>query len=190
MRHTLRAALLLAAIATDAGAQQPARITRLEFGPVPSDGSGITISVVGSGQCVYTIDFGDGTTERRTVTLPDRLQHGYNEDSAYDVVATPEAPCEGVARARLDIRSMTQGISRLTVEPGASTDAPEIVVNVEGRGTCRVVMDFGDGKTETIEAALPSKVSHVYGAPGAYELRATAEDPCRGDLRVKVDVKR
>lgn len=190
MRRTLGSALVIAAFATAATAQTTPRITRIEFGPPPSDGGGITISIVGSGQCTYTIDFGDGTTERRTATLPDRLEHGYKADNSYDVVATPEAPCEGVARARLDIRPIKQGIWRLTVEPGAATDAPEVTVNVEGRGTCTVLMDFGDGKTQKLEGALPAKVNHTYGSPGTYELRATAESPCQGDLRLKVDVRR
>jgi hypothetical protein len=190
MQRTVAVALLLAACAATVTAQKGGRITRLEFGPAPPDGGGISIAVVGSGECTYTIDFGDGTTERRSATLPDRLQHGYKEDNAYDVVATPEAPCEGVARARLDIRPLKAGISRLTAEPGAATDAPEVIVHVEGRGTCTVLMDFGDGKTQTLEGPLPAKVNHTYGAPGSYELRATAESPCQGDVRLKVDVRR
>jgi PKD repeat protein len=51
-------------------------------------------------------------------------------------------------------------------------------------------MDFGDGKTQKVEGSLPAKVSHTYGAPGNYELRATAERPCQGDIRMKVDVRR
>ena len=190
MHRSTGAALLFVALASAAAAQTKPRITRIEFGPPPADGGGITIAVVGSGECSYMIDFGDGTTERRTATLPDKLQHGYKEDNTYDVVATPETPCEGVARARIDIRPMKEGISRLTVDAGPATDAPEIVVNVEGRGTCTVLIDFGDGETQKLEGALPAKVSHTYGAPGTYELRATAESPCQGDLRVKVDVRR
>ena len=190
MQRIIGAGLIVGVVATSAFAQEAARITRLEFGPATSDASGIAISVVGSGECAYSIDFGDGSSERRKATLPDRLQHGYKEDAAYEVVATAESPCEGVARARLDIRAMKQGISRLTVEAGPSTDAPEVIVNIEGRGTCAVMMDFGDGKTQKVEGALPAKVSHVYGAPGSYEVRATADEPCQGDIRVKVDVRR
>jgi len=190
MQRTVVLGLVVAAFAATAAAQDAGRITGLEFGPAPPEGGGITISVVGSGRCAYTIDFGDGTTERRSATLPDRLQHGYKEDNAYDVTATPEAPCEGVARARLDIRSLKEGISRLTVEPGPATDAAEVIVNVEGRGKCTVLIDFGDGKSQKLEAALPARVNHTYGEPGSYELRATADRPCQGDLRVKVDVRR
>jgi hypothetical protein len=95
-----------------------------------------------------------------------------------------------VARARLDIRPIKEGIWRLSVEPGPSAEAPEVIVNVEGRGTCKVLLDFGDGKQQTLDGALPAKATHRYGGPGSYELHATAESPCRGDLRLNIDVSR
>lgn len=189
MQRTFVTAILLAA-AAGAAAQTTPRITRIEFSPAASENGGIIISIVGTGQCTYTVDFGDGTTERRTAALPDRFEHAFNADREYTVVATPEAPCEGVARAHLDIRAIKQGIWQLSVEAGPAAEAPEVIVNVEGRGTCTVLLDFGDGKQQKLEGALPAKVSHTYGAPGSYELRATAESPCRGDVRLNIDVKR
>jgi hypothetical protein len=185
----LATAVVLPLVVAVAAAQTTSRITRIEFSPASDDG-GIGITILGSGQCTYTIDFGDGTTDRRTATLPDKLQHTFKADGEYTVVATPEAPCEGVARARLDIRAIKQGIWRLSVEPGPSTEAPEVIVNVEGRGKCSVLLDFGDGKQQKLEGELPAKASHVYGAPGTYELHAMAESPCRGDVRLSIDVKR
>ena len=67
----------------------------------------VLISLLGSGECAYTMDYGDGNTERRTATLPDEMRHAYEADNEYSVVATPEAPCEGTARARLDIRAIS-----------------------------------------------------------------------------------
>ncbi len=67
----------------EAGQSTP-RITRIEFSPVPDEeGGGIMISLLGSGQCAYTIDYGDGKTERRTATLPDRMRHEYAPDKQY-----------------------------------------------------------------------------------------------------------
>ena len=189
MPRPIVTAAFLVLVAITAAAQPTSRITRIEFSPATDDG-GIGITIVGSGQCTYTIDFGDGTTDRRTATLPDQLQHTFKADGEYTVVATPEAPCEGVARAKLDIRAIKDGIWRLSVEPGPSTEAPEVIVNVEGRGNCSVLLDFGDGKQQKLDGELPAKVAHVYGAPGSYELHAAAESPCRGDLRLAIDVKR
>jgi hypothetical protein len=190
MQRIIGSALVLGLVAGTAAAQSTPRITRIEFSPAPPEGGGIVITVVGSGQCTYTIDYGDGTTERRSASLPDRVEHAYKADNEYTVVATPEPPCEGVVRARLDIRPIKEGIWRLSVEPGPSTEAPEVIVTVEGRGTCTVRLEFGDGKEQKLEGALPAKVTHRYGAAGSYELHAIAESPCRGDLRLNIDVSR
>ena len=192
MRRTGRLSVLaFTAIVSLAATQTPSRITRIEFSPAPEgEEAGIDISLLGSGSCTYTLDFGDGKTERRTATLPDRTRHPYAADSAYTVVATPEAPCEGTARARLDIRAIMRGIWRVTVEPGPATDAPEIVATIDGRGSCAVTLDFGDGTKQKVEGTLPAKSSHKYEKAGSYELHATTEDPCRGEVRLKVDVRR
>jgi hypothetical protein len=190
MRRLGYVALLLLASAVLTAAQPP-RITRIEFRPAPEDdGGGVIITLLGSGQCSYTIDYGDGTNERRTAELPDEMRHAYRADNEYSLVATPDLPCEGTARARLDIRAIRQGIWRVTVVPGPSTERPEIEATVEGRGECAVALDFGDGAQQRIEGTLPLKVTHAYAKEGAYELRAAAEAPCRGDLRLQVEVRR
>jgi hypothetical protein len=182
---------ILLAAGTAIGAAQPARITRIEFRPAPEeDGGGVLISLQGSGECAYTIDFGDGNTERRTATLPDEMRHAYEADSEYSVVATPEAPCEGTARARLDIRAIRRGIWKVTVVPGPSTEVPEIAATVEGRGDCAVMLDYGDGRQDRLEGTLPFKATHPYEKEGAYELHAAAEAPCRGEVRLQIDVRR
>ncbi|MBA3296046.1 MAG: hypothetical protein H0U19_03860, partial [Acidobacteria bacterium] len=111
MRNLYVLALLLASGWAGATAQEPARITRIEFRPATqAEGTGIVISLLGSGRCTYSIDYGDGKSEPRTAQLPDRVQHAYAGDGEYVVVATPEAPCEGVARATISLRSIERGI--------------------------------------------------------------------------------
>jgi hypothetical protein len=191
MRRGSILGILVVAACTTIGAAQPPRITRIEFRPAPEeDGGGVLISLLGSGECAYTMDFGDGNTERRTATLPDEMRHGYEADNEYSVVATPEAPCEGTARARLDIRAIRRGIWKVTVVPGPSTEVPEIAATIEGRGDCAVTLDYGDGRQDRLEGALPLKATHPYEKEGAYELRAAAEAPCRGDVRLQIDVRR
>jgi hypothetical protein len=111
MRLSALCVFLLAAtvvVAQQPAAQQPTpRITRVEFTPARADeGGGVFISLIGTGTCTYTLDYGDGTSDRRTAQLPDRVQHKYPGDGEYLVVATPDAPCEGVARAKIDIRAI------------------------------------------------------------------------------------
>jgi hypothetical protein len=187
--YTLAAFVVTSILAASAARAQP-RITRIEFTPATADeGGGVWIGLLGTGTCTYGIEFGDGQTERRTADLPDRMRHVYEADKAYDVVATPEAPCEGVARAKLDVRPVTQGIWGLKVEPAGSTDSPAIVLTIDGRGTCTVTLEFGDGKQEKVEGALPARVNHTYPSTGSYDITARTEAPCRGEARVNVDVR-
>ena len=188
----LSCALLIVSLVTilPAEAQTP-QITRIEFTPAPLEqGGGVLIGILGSGRCAYQIEFGDGTSERRNADLPDRMQHSYAVDQEYAVVATPEAPCEGIARARIDVRAITRGIWRITVEPGPSTEAAEVIVTIEGRGVCVVNLDFGDARTLRLEGTFPQRVTHTYPSAGTYEIHAVAETPCRGENRLKVDVRR
>lgn len=190
MRQTGILVLLIAASAALSGAQ-PARITGIEFRPVAEDqGGGVLITLQGTGSCAYTLDYGDGQTERRSAALPDEVRHRYQADNEYLVVATPEAPCEGVARARINIRAIRRGIWKVTVAPGPSTVQPEIAATVEGRGECAVTLDYGDGRRDRLEGTLPLHATHAYEKAGAYTLRAAAEAPCEGDVQVQIDVRR
>ena len=185
--------LVLAAAAVFASAdaqEQPARMTRIEFRPATQqEGSGLIISLIGTGRCTYTIDFGDGKSEQRTAELPDHVQHSY-PDGEFTVVATPQAPCEGVARAKVDVRAINRGIWSLSGEPGPATDALELLVTVHGRGACTVTLDYGDSASEKFDATLPTTRSHKYANPGTYELKATTVEPCRGEAGMRAEIKR
>lgn len=172
-----------------AAAQEQPRITRIDFRPATvEEGGGIHITLVGTGHCTYTIDFGDGQSERRTADLPDHLRHPYSPDKAYDVVATPEPPCEGVARARVDVRGIERGIWRVLAELASAT-APEVVVTIDGKGACTVFVDYGDGQSEKHDVTLPAKVNHKYLKGGSYEIHARTQEPCRGEGRVRIEIK-
>lgn len=171
--------------------QQAPRIERIEFRPATTEeGGGMLISLLGSGRCTYSLEFGDGKSETRTAQLPDRVQHTYPGDGEYEVVATPQPPCQGVARAKIDIRSIERGIWGLSAEPGPSTEALELIVTVRGQGTCSVTLDLGDGNSQKFEATLPTTRTHKYANPGTYHLKATTVEPCRGSAEMKVDIKR
>ena len=169
-------AVFLIAAAVVTAQQQAGRITRIEFTPGKADeGGGVFISLVGKGSCSYTLDYGDGKSERRTAELPDRVHHSYPGDGEYLVVATPDAPCEGVARAKLDVRAINRGIWGLTAEAGPDTPNGEMLITIAGRGECAVTMDYGDGTVDKLTVTLPATRSHKYGKAGTYELKAAAE---------------
>ena len=120
---------------------QAPRITRIEFRAASQEeGGGMIISLLGTGHCTYTLDFGDGKNEVRTAQLPDRVQHTYPADGEDEVVATPQEPCQGVARAKIEIRSIERGIWGINAESGPSAPALELLVTIRGRGTCTVTL--------------------------------------------------
>ena len=171
--------------------EQTPRITRIEFRPATTEeGGGMLISLLGSGRCSYTLNFGDGKSEERTAQLPDRVQHNYPGDGEYDVVATPTPPCEGVARAKISIRAIDRGIWGISGEPGPATNALELLVTVKGQGQCAVTLDLGDGNSQAFDATLPTVRTHRYANPGTYLVKATTVEPCRGEAEMKVEIKR
>ena len=180
----------LAGAAPTAQESQAPRITRIEFRAASAEeGGGMIISLLGSGQCTYGLDFGDGKSETRTAQLPDRVQHTYPGDGEYEVVATPQAPCQGVARAKITIQAIDRGIWGINADPGPSTQALELIVTIRGQGLCTVTLDLGDGTSQKFDATLPTTRTHKYAAPGAYHLKATTVAPCRGQAEMKVDIK-
>lgn len=180
---------LVSAACLTAAAQEQARITRIDFRPATTEeGGGIVIGLLGTGRCTYTIDFGDGQTAKRTANLPDQLTHKYAADAEYEVVATPEAPCEGVARAKIDVRAIDRGIWSVKAELASAT-APEIVLLIEGRGTCAISVDWGDSQVEKHDVTLPAKIPHKYAKGGSYAIHAKTQDPCRGEGRVNIQIK-
>ena len=192
----MRMLLLVLAVglsaSADAWQQQAGRITRIEFRPATAqEGGGVFVTLVGSGNCTYALDYGDGQSERRTADLPDRVRHVYPADGEYLVVATPEAPCEGVARAKLDVRAINRGVWGLSAEPGVATpDGIEVTFTIAGTGECVVSLELGDGAVERVQGALPARRAHVYAKGGTYEVRAVANDPCRGEAALKLEVSR
>ena len=189
---TLLASLLLSSSGGAWQQQQAGRITRIEFRPATvQEGGGVFITLVGTGSCTYNLDYGDGQSERRTAELPDRVRHAYPADGEYLVVATPEAPCEGVARAKLDVRAINRGVWGLSAEPGVATpDGIEVTFTISGAGECVLSMDFGDGAIERVEGALPARRAHRYAKAGTYDVRVVANEPCRGEAALKLEVSR
>lgn len=65
----------------------------------------VTITVIGSGTCGYTITFGDGNTEERTKPLPDRVTHVYSAPDTYTITVQSTSGCTGSARRALTVFS-------------------------------------------------------------------------------------
>jgi len=175
----------------DAPVQVP-RIVRVLVSPTPADaGQPVSMSLEGAGACAYAVDFGDGNSESRSGNLPDTFRHVYSAPGGYTVLVTATAPCTGSARARLEVRPLqvsgVTGVELVSASVPRST-AATIVIN--GSGTCAVVVDFGDGNSQTVSGPLPRRVTHTYPAAGRYRIQATADAPCTGSGVATLDVSR
>lgn len=186
-RHTVRLEVT--------GRPVASRLTGLTVRPDPTARQGTAIiEIAGSGTCSYVLEYGDGNSERRTAALPDGVRHVYPPTGSFAVVATAEPPCEGKAEGKvqesLGAERSGAGIERLVVSPDPARTRSRVSLRIEGRGTCQVTVDFGDGNEESIEGQLPVRIFHTYARPGRYEIHATTASPCSGDARTVLQVRR
>ena len=91
-----------------AGAATPTgpRITGMTAAPTPAASrQPVRVNIDGSGACAFTIDYGDGNTDSRSMTLPGSLRHVYSAPGLYTVVATPnDSQCTGSGRVSVEVR--------------------------------------------------------------------------------------
>ncbi len=82
-----------------------ARITRVTARPAPAAArQPVRLTIDGFGTCTFTIDYGDGNSESRSMSLPGALRHVYSAPDFYTVVVTPDEPCLGWGRVSIDVR--------------------------------------------------------------------------------------
>ena len=83
-----------------------ARITRVTARPTPAAArQPVRLTIDGFGTCSFTIDYGDGNSDSRSMPLPASLRHVYSAPDFYTVVVTPDEPCLGWGRVSIDVRS-------------------------------------------------------------------------------------
>ena len=179
-------------IKIDPAPGQPARPQLSSFtvsipGPV---GSPIGVTAHGNGTCRMTVDFGDGQTQELTVPLPHTVRHVYKNPGTYNVVANGTAPCEGRHSVKLDVREgePKDRLLGMKIAPNPATTQARVAFTIDGRGTCPVTVDFGDGTDQQIRTVLPAQISHTYARPGSYEIFAWSEAPCSGEATGSVRV--
>jgi hypothetical protein len=173
-------------------AAERAQLTSLTVsipGPV---GASIGVTAHGNGRCPVTVDFGDGKSERLTVPFPHTFRHVYSEPGSYSVVATAAAPCEGRHTVKMDVgrEEPRLRLLGLRIQPAPAAPRARVTITLDGRGTCPVTVDFGDGRDQRIESSLPARITHAYARPGLYEVYAWTESPCSGEATGSIRVRR
>jgi hypothetical protein len=171
-----------------------ASIANIEISrPAGAPTSARSIRVNGTGRCAYTLNYGDGNTEGRNADLPDVVRHNYPADGRYTVVATASAPCGGTAQAQLvigrDDFPVRRELRRLTITPREAGIGDQIQIRLDGSGSCRVTVDFGDDRQREVDAVLPYRLTHRFTNRGDYEVIAWADAPCSGGASGEVRVR-
>jgi hypothetical protein len=65
----------------------------------------VRLMIDGSGACTFTVDYGDGSAESRTMKLPAAIRHVYSAPSRYTLVVAADDPqCSGSGRVSFDVR--------------------------------------------------------------------------------------
>ena len=182
-RHTAR-------LEIEGGPSTVARISELTVRTNPARPGTAIIQVAGNGTCTYLLDYGDGNNERRTSVLPERVSHVFPAGGTFVVVATAEAPCQGRVQETFSVTRTAGSLDRLIISPARARPRANVNITIEGRGTCKVFVDFGDGNEQTLEGQLPRRITHSFARPGRYEVFAWTEAPCSGDATGVVDVIR
>ena len=82
------------------------RIIGVSARPTPArPGQPVRLILDGSGACAFTIDYGDGNSDSRSMTLPGSLRHVYSAPGSYTVVIFPDdSQCRGSARVFFEVR--------------------------------------------------------------------------------------
>lgn len=185
-RHTVR----LEVQGGQSGPGPVARLSGLTVRTSPASPATATIQVAGNGTCSYILDYGDGNTERRNSVLPERVSHAFPSGGTFVVAATAEPPCVGKVQDTLTVSRPRGAVEGLVMSPGRARARTRVNLTIEGRGSCKVFVDFADGNEQTIEGQLPLRISYSFARPGRYEVFVWTEAPCNGDAGGVVQIDR
>lgn len=149
-------------------------------------GTTITVTITGVNPCgAVLVDWGDGTAVTHPIVqLPETRAHAYTTGGRYTIQVRGQGNCDGqaVAAVRIDgppARADRRQLTGFTVSSAAVRGVP-VRMEVEGRGDCRVSVEYGDGNTQELSVQLPHTFTHVYAEARAYNVTASALAPCEG----------
>lgn len=191
----IAAILVLLLGAHELPAQRGVVTTATAFPNPAQVGTPVTLGVTGKNPCnAVQIDWGDGTvSEYQIPDLTTTQKHTFERPGRYAIVARGVGSnCEGGTTLYLRVEPAPAPgdrpqLSSFTVSMPAPAGSP-IGVTAFGKGNCRFMVDFGDGKSEEFTVPLPHTVRHTYAAPGSYNVVANAAAPCEGRHTVKLEI--
>ena len=167
-------------------------ITAVEIAPTPGRvQEPVAVVVRGTGTCAYEVRYGDGTADQVDARLPQDTRHTYARPGRYVVIVTPRAPCVGrftQTHQIDDAAAPPARITHVTTSPSPAAAGQAIAIAVNGTGTCRYDIYYGDGASEKISGPLPQSTRHVYAQPGRYAVVVKPQPPCTREFTEFVQV--
>jgi hypothetical protein len=162
-------------------------ITGLTVTPAEAKvGASVSATATGSGLCgAVHIDWGDGTAiTYATTTLPVSQTHVYQVGGTFAVRAQGMGNCDGQATARVTITGPppppppAPRLGAIEFTPPSPAPRTAVTITLQGTGTCRIGVDFGDGNSQDLNGALPLTVRHTYALAGSYTVVAMPATAC------------
>ena len=160
-------------------------VRAVRFSPLPAVvRQPVTMAIDGHGPCAFVVEYGDGNKQDFSGILPKTVTHAYGSPGTYRVIVGPVAPCTGKFTETLEVAPRGGvSITGLEITPAPAVARQEVTITVQGTGTCRYTLAFGDGNSEERNKPLPDTVFHVYSAPETYTIAITGTESCRGSIR-------
>jgi hypothetical protein len=199
----LQSALTLSFIAALASSAHAATITGLTVTPAEARaGTSVSATAAGSGFCgAVNIDWGDGEAiTYATSTLPVTQSHVYQRGGTFTLRAQGMGNCDGQATAVVTITAPPAApppppvaapaprLSAIELSPPGAAPRTPVTITLQGTGSCRVAVDFGDGNAQDLTGALPLSVRHTYALAGSYAIVATPATSCGDRLTATLAV--
>lgn len=169
-------------------------VTAVTVAPNPANaGAMVTVSVTGTNPCgAAHIIYGDGAAITYAITgLPTSHTHVYGAPGTFTITAKGMGNCDGETSTTIRIEGPAPAppappqpaLTALTLSPQTTRPNEAVTITLEGRGSCSVALEFGDGNAQTAQGELPQRVRHNYLVAGDYVVAATAQGPCTGAHR-------
>src|SRR5215471_17648953 len=159
--------------------------------PSVAVGQPVLATVSGSNPCgAAYINWGDGTAITYAITgLPTTQSHPYGASGHYTITAQGMGNCDGQATTTIAITGPPAppppepnagAVASVQFSPSPGIVRQPVTIAVDGHGPCSFVVEYGDGNKQDFSGILPKRITHAYGAPGAYRVIVGPVAPSAG----------
>ena len=164
-------------------------------------GHAVTVTVTGTNPCgAAHVNWGDGTAITYAITgLPTSQSHTYEKGGSYHLVARGMGNCDGEATTSVEITAPPSPppgppgppaarVTAVTFSSSHATVRQPVTIAVDGEGACAFTIEYGDGNQQEFSGALPKRITHTYGAAGAYRVIVAPVGACTGKFTETLQV--